>query len=460
MSTSTIEKPLGGRVAIVGTGSRAAMFIRGIVERPSSSVVAILEPNSIRAKYYNDLLVSLGAPTVPVYLPGQFEEMLKEEKVETIVVTCVDALHHLYIIPALEAGVRVLTEKPMTTDPEKCRAILDTVERTGRHLTVTFNYRYNPVHELVKRTIAQGKIGQVLSVHFEWLLDTVHGADYFRRWHRLKSSSGGLMVHKSGHHFDLVNWWLDSSPITVAGMGRLAFYGEENGRKHGWVKESYERARGSEAAKSDPFSLRMEDDPTLVDLYVNAEGEDGYHRDQNVFASNDSKNPITIEDDMALLVRYRTGATMTYHLTAYSPWEGYHVMFNGSKGRLELNVCESEYRIPSTATNKENAMGGLIHGTGALPNVGETKVTLHPLWEKPQKLEAEVDHGAHGGGDRRMLSVLFGPREGDIADTGDASKQSADERDGARALAIGLAANESFKTGKFVEISSLGLGEL
>ena len=106
--------------------------------------------------------------------------------------------------------VRVLTEKPMTTDAEKCRRILDTVNKTGNHVTVTFNYRfarslghfgtrlrlngrYNPVHELVKRTLAEGKIGKsktlvrivgrahlhyvpVLSVHFEWLLDTVHGA--------------------------------------------------------------------------------------------------------------------------------------------------------------------------------------------------------------------------------------------------------------------------------------------
>ncbi|KAG7097869.1 hypothetical protein E1B28_005181 [Marasmius oreades] len=458
--TSTVDRSLGGRVAIVGTGSRAAMFIRGIVERPTSSVVAILEPNSVRAKYYNNLLDSLGAPRVPTYQPEQFKEMLEKERVETIVVTCVDALHHLYIIPALEAGVRVLTEKPMTTDVNKCRAILEAVERTGRHLTVTFNYRYNPVHELVKRTIAEGKIGQVLSVHFEWLLDTVHGADYFRRWHRLKSSSGGLMVHKSGHHFDLVNWWLDSSPVTVAGMGRLAFYGEENGRKHGWVKESYERARGSEVAKSDPFSLRMEDDETLVQLYANAEGEDGYHRDQSVFAASNSKNAITIEDDMSLLVRYRSGATMTYHLTAYSPWEGYRVMFNGSKGRLELHVCESEYRLPSTVENKGDGIGGLIHGKGSLPNIGETKVTIHPLWEKPRELEVQVDHGAHGGGDRRMLSVLFGAKVGEVVNSGDASKQGADERDGARALAIGLAANESFQTGKFVEISALGLGEL
>ncbi|KAF8913614.1 NAD(P)-binding protein [Mucidula mucida] len=442
-----MSSTIGGRIAIVGTGSRAAMFVRGIVERPSSSVVALLEPNSVRAAYYNALLTSLGAPQVPVYKPEQYKEMLEKESVEAIVVTCVDALHHLYIIPALEAGVRVLTEKPMTTDIEKCRAILETVQRTGRHLTVTFNYRYNPVHELVKRTLARGKIGTILSVHFEWLLDTVHGADYFRRWHRQKTNSGGLMVHKAGHHFDLVNWWIDSEPETVAGMGKLAFYGQEAGKRHGWAKD-YERARGSEEAKKDPFAMHMEHDETLQKIYADAEGEDGYHRDMNVFAPG-----IGIEDDMSVMVRYTSGATLTYHLTAYSPWEGYRVMFNGSHGRLELDVVESEYRLPADA----EGLGGLIHGTSALPHAGGAKVTLQRLWEKPEILPVHVDHSAHGGGDTRMLSNLFGPKPGEVADTGDASKQSANERDGAMALAVGLLANESFKNGQFIDVKSLQL---
>ncbi|KAH8827792.1 NAD(P)-binding protein [Flagelloscypha sp. PMI_526] len=438
-------KSLGGRVAVVGAGSRAAMFIRGIVARPSSSVVGICEPNSIRAAYYNNLLTSLGAPTVPVYKPEDFKKMLTEQKVELIVVTCIDALHDQYIVPALEAGVKVLTEKPMTTDADKCRKILETVQRTGRHLTVTFNYRYNPVHELVKRTIAEGKIGKVLSVHFEWVLDTVHGADYFRRWHRSKGNSGGLMVHKSGHHFDLVNWWIDSEPETVAGMGKTAFYGSEAGKNHGWAKD-YIRARGSEAAKADPFAMHMENDDSLKALYVDAEGEDGYHRDQNVFSSE-----VAIEDDMSLLVRYKNGATMTYHLTAYSPWEGYRVMFNGSHGRLELEVVESTHRAPSGA----EAMSGLIHGTAALPNAGHVKVTLQNLWEQAKDLPIEYIHGGHGGGDARMLNVLFGPLPGEEPERGDASKQGANERDGAMALAVGLLANESFKSEKFLHIDSL-----
>ena len=97
-------QPLGGRVAIVGTGSRAAMFVRGIVARPTSHVVAICEPNAVRAAYYNALLAELGAPPVRVYKPEAYAEMLRAERVETVVVTCIDALHDLYIVPALEAG--------------------------------------------------------------------------------------------------------------------------------------------------------------------------------------------------------------------------------------------------------------------------------------------------------------------------------------------------------------------
>ncbi|KAG6836540.1 hypothetical protein H0H93_006920 [Arthromyces matolae] len=428
---ASTDETIGGRVAIVGTGSRAEMFVRGIIERPASVVVAICEPNSIRAQYYNDLLVSSGGQAVPVYKPEEFQKMLKEERVEVVVVTCIDALHDLYIVPALEAGVRVLTEKPMTTDVEKCRRILETVQRTGRHITVTFNYRYNPVHELVKRTIAEGKIGRVLSVHFEWLLDTVHGADYFRRWHRQKTNSGGLMVHKSGHHFDLVNWWIDAEPEAVAGFGKLAFYGDEAGKQHGWAKD-YVRARGSDEARDDPFAIHLEADPTYKKIYAEAEKEDGYFRDQNVFAPG-----IGIEDDMSVM-------------TAYSPWEGYRVMFNGSHGRLELEVVESQYRIPSSGE-------GVSHGTQPLPHAGDATVTLQRLWEKPEKLPVVYDHAGHGGGDKRMLNRLFGPRPGDDPELGDAAKQGANERDGALALAVGLMANESFKTEKFVELKSLGL---
>ncbi|TDL26494.1 NAD(P)-binding protein [Rickenella mellea] len=431
--------PTVTRVAIVGTGSRGLMYVQAVAERPNMEIVAFCEPNSIRAEYYNVKLEKLMQHRVPVYKPDGYLDMLRNEKVDTVVITCIDALHDLYIVPALEANVHVFTEKPMTTDVEKCRAINQASERTSAPLTVTFNYRYNPVHEAVKRLIASGEIGNVLSVHFEWLLDTVHGADYFRRWHRQKKNSGGLMVHKSGHHFDLVNWWLDADPLEVAGFGKLAFYGDAAGKKHGLAKD-YKRSLGSDVAKQDPFAIQLQDDPLLKKLYVEAENEDGYFRDKNVFAPD-----IDIEDDVSLLVRYSTGATLSYHLTAYSPWEGYRVMFNGSNGRIELEVVECPYSLPS----QEFLAGEQVHKDQSLSDMGRSRLSVHPLWAPPHEVDVKMERGGHGGGDRRMLNVLFGPRPGEEADTGDAAKQKAGVRDGTMALAVGLAANESFRTGKF-----------
>jgi predicted dehydrogenase len=93
-----------GRVAIVGNGSRGIMFVNGIAERPNSVVVALCDHNPVRSEYYNQVLEGQGRPKAPIYKPEQFGEMLVSEKVDTVVITTVDATHHLYIIPALEAG--------------------------------------------------------------------------------------------------------------------------------------------------------------------------------------------------------------------------------------------------------------------------------------------------------------------------------------------------------------------
>ena len=91
----------------------------------------------------------------------------------------------------------------------------ETIEETGKSLRVTFNYRYAPHNSKVRELIMNDTIGKVNHVHFEWFLNTSHGADYFRRWHRDKRNSGGLLVHKSTHHFDLVNFWLGTKPKQV-----------------------------------------------------------------------------------------------------------------------------------------------------------------------------------------------------------------------------------------------------
>ena len=135
------------------------------------------------------------------------------------------------------------------------------------------------------------------SVHFEWVLDTVHGADYFRRWHRDKANSGGLLVHKATHHFDLVNWWLDDA--AEAGV-RQRWAAVLRRRERPPARPGRPRPPGVPAPTGDPFALDLRADDRLRRLYLDAEHHDGYLRDRDVFDDG-----ITIEDNLAVLVGLR-----------------------------------------------------------------------------------------------------------------------------------------------------------
>ncbi|TPQ23526.1 Gfo/Idh/MocA family protein [Streptomyces sporangiiformans] len=434
------------RCAVVGLGARAQLFTQALTgpHADRTALVGFCDVNTHRMAVHNDWLAAdrPGREPVPAYAAEDFDEMLRRERVDLVVVCSVDRTHDDYIVRALEAGCDVVTEKPMTTDADKARRILDAQRRTGREVRVAFNYRYNPVHSAVREAIAAGEIGEVGSVHFEWLLDLRHGADYFRRWHRDKANSGGLMVHKATHHFDLVNWWLGTEPETVYAQGGLFFYGDTAGRRRGHARP-YTRAHGSAAADGDPFAVHLADSPVLSALYLDAEREDGYHRDQNVFGPG-----VTIEDDMAVLVRYASAATLTYHLTAYAPWEGYRVCFNGSEGRLELLVEETTWVRPDV---RAEGSGPVMHGSAVGEDAGRTELLLRRFWERPREVKVATGEGGHGGGDIRMLADLFGER----TDAPDALGRAADATDGARSLVTGLAANRSFETGLPVRVRDL-----
>jgi predicted dehydrogenase len=427
------------------------MFVRAIVRdhADTAELAAFADVNQARMDTHNAWLRAMGAGPVPTYRAADFTTMLEKESVDVALVTSVDRTHDEYIVAALDAGRDVVTEKPMTIDVPRCQRILDAVQRTGRTVTVAFNYRYNPLHSAVRQALVDGEIGEVGSVHFEWLLDVRHGADYFRRWHRDKANSGGLMVHKASHHFDLVNWWLGAVPEEVFAFGRLFFYGEQ-GRRHGYARD-YARAHGAPEAADDPFAINLSAHPQLRALYLDAEAEDGYHRDQNVFAPG-----VTIEDDMAVLARYCTGATLTYHLTAYAPWEGYRVMFNGSRGRLELEVVESDYVSPRAAGGLK---GSALHGVDAAAEEGWATLTVRQYWERPRQIPVSgYTRQGHGGADKLMTAELFGADDAggeERANTADPLGRGATARDGALALLTGLAANRSFETREPVTVADL-----
>jgi predicted dehydrogenase len=425
------------RYVQVGTGARAKLYYEALAStyRDSAELAAFCDLSPTRMNYANKILTEkYGLPPAKTYYYTDLEKMLDEIKPDTVIVTRVDRTHHDYIIRSMEKGYDVICEKPMTIDEKKAQAIIDCQKRTGKNLRVTFNARYTPYATKVREVLMDGTIGEVFSVHFEWLLNTQHGADYFRRWHRNKLNSGGLLVHKATHHFDLVNFWLGSRPDTVYGMGDLNFYGMKNAERRG-VKNFYYRCYGNEAAKGDPFALDIAADPDLKALYLDAEADSGYIRDRSVFSED-----ISIEDTMGVVTRFKNNVIMTYSLNAYMPWEGYNINFNGSKGRLEVNIVDKAYVFTGEEkdSEKDDPAAGMLR-----------LITVKPMFGKPYEVSFDELKGSHNGSDAVMLEDIFGNPEPDRF------KRAASHVDGAYSILLGIAANRSIASGSPVNIKDL-----
>jgi predicted dehydrogenase len=402
--------------AFAGASSRAVgMFALPIAQRfqDTARIAGVFDINPHRAR-----LLSEHTTQPPVF--DDFDAMLRETNPDCVIVTTVDRFHHEYIIRALDAGCDAITEKPMTIDDEKCRAILEAERRNGKKVTVTFNYRFMPYVTLAKEIIRSGAIGAALNVDFEWILDRRHGADYFRRWHRRMENSGGLLVHKSTHHFDLVNWWLDDEPERVFGFGSRQFYGPTRA-------ERGERCSTCDYASTCEFFVDYANNPEMKALYFDAEKNDGYFRDRCVFSEE-----IDIYDTMSVSVRYARGAQLAYSLVAYSPYEGWRASITGAEGRMELEEIES---------------GPLAHGHAQQIKLFDAKGDLTVR-------EVATAEGGHGGGDPLLLERLFGGQ-----DLPDPLGHMAGSRAGAMSILIGIGANKAIAERRPVSIEAMLRGE-
>jgi predicted dehydrogenase len=334
-------------------------------------------------------------------------------------VTTVDGFHHEYIIKGLDRGLDVMTEKPLTTDETKCQAILDAEKRNNKKIVVTFNYRYAPAHQQMKEILLSGEIGKVVSVDFSWYLDVIHGADYFRRWHRLRKNSGSLLVHKASHHFDLMNWWLGADPVEVSGYGGLGIYGR-NGTFR--AQPPADNCRNCSHTKECRFYYDMTKEKRRMDLYASCESADHYFRDGCVF-----RDDIDIFDNMQAIVKYSNGATMSYALNAYMPYEGYRVAFNGEKGRLDVQSFE---RQPWDVADSHEIFVTKSFGK-------RTKVPMPKMTE------------GHGGGDDRMRDLIF--KKTDAPEY----MKLPDSRAGAMSCLTGIAIRNSIDQKRPIRIADL-----
>ena len=394
------------KVAIVGTGYRCyEMYAKPLSQNYDNvKIAAVCDLNQGRVEFYRNTLDK----DIKAY--SDYDKMLKEVKPDAVIVTTVDRFHHEYIIKALEAGIDVYTEKPITIDEEKCLLIREAEKKSGKKVTVTFNCRFMPYYAKIKELVKEGKIGRPLAVDYEYTLNNIHGGDYFKRWHRFLENCGGMMVHKATHHFDIVNWILEDDPVSVSAVGGRLFYGNDD-RPHG------ERCCTCEYKDSCECYEDFYNDPLIKGLYFDNEKYDGYVRDHCVF-----KNDTNIYDYMSVSVKYAKGAILSYSLNLFAQQEGFTLNITGTTGRL----CATFYPDESDFY----------------------KIVIKRADNASETYSFAKEGGKHAGGDERLLSMLFSEKK-----TDDPLGQCSTSYDGIKSAMIGIAANKSIKEGGRVDLT-------
>lgn len=400
------------RFVFAGASHRAySMFFKGLEPKLGESIdfVGIYDPNRTRCEVFRREI----GEGLKIY--SDFDLMLDTERPDGVIVATTDNTHAEYVIRALDKGYDVYSEKPLTNTYENCFKIREAEKRSGKRVAVTFNCRFMPYFAKVKELLKSGIIGRVYSINYEYTLNRWHGGDYFKRWHKHMEISQGMLVHKSTHHFDIINWLLEDEPSKVAAIGNRVFYGNPE-KAFGERCSTCSKADKCESYKSQ--SAKMD-----KALYFEAEHEDGYIRDACAYAPN-----TDIYDNMSVSVLYKKGTVLTYSLNLFSMREGYTMTITGEEGTLLLHniangyeACSDKYEIILLKRD-----GGVRH------------------------IIFDAAEGAHGGGDAKLLDMMFG--EGEIDDP---LGQYADSYAGVASAIIGIAANDSIATGRTVILDEM-----
>ena len=189
------------RVGLIGCGKVGQIHVDALCGLAEAELTAVCDVSEERVQTFTDRYGTRGYTNV--------DALLREGKVEAVIIGTPHPLHAAPAIRAAEAGVHVLVEKPMAATLDDCDAMLTAANRAGTLLGVISQRRfYEPVRRM-KDAIDAGKIGRpALGVFtmYSWREPAYYQSDPWRgKW---DTEGGGVLVNQSPHQLDLLLWFM------------------------------------------------------------------------------------------------------------------------------------------------------------------------------------------------------------------------------------------------------------
>jgi predicted dehydrogenase len=397
------------RIGIIGTGGRGISCFGKLLERHEDVQLFLADTNPQRVAQAAGKLGN-----TEIY--NSVEAMLVEAQLDGVVVTTPDYMHADHVITALESGVRhVIVDKPLATTAADCKRVIDAMHATGGRVAIGFNLRHLPIIARIKSVIENGEIGELMAMENREFYDG--GRTYMARWNRKYAWSGGLWIHKGSHDFDVFNWWNSGGDPTrvFASAGLNALRPD----KLPFVEEPG-KTIGPNCANCDYYEQCPDHSDMGKSSLFNADTAqaDGYVKDLCIFLSDKD-----VHDNGIALVEYDNNVRASH---------------------LECFVCNFDDRS-YTLIGDKGTLTASVNTPGS--------IEFRPRWSRQEKVKIidvpqPGDTDDHGGADTPLVENFIASLKGE-------GVPSSSVFDGIKAVAVGQAAEISWREKRSVEISEL-----
>lgn len=290
------------KVGVVGTSGRGILAKYLHDKNGRSIVIAGADPNK-------EALTKFKAEISPdAFTTTDYNEMLKIDEIDAIVVTSPDFTHEEYVLKAFKAGKHVFCEKPMAITTDGCDKMLKAWHESGKQFMIGFNMRYMNMFRVMKDIVDSGTIGEIKVVWVRHFIGS-GGMFYYHDWHAQRKYSTSLLLQKASHDIDMIHWITGKYTKRAMGFGSLDYYGGDK-----------------------PDNLRCtqcKDKDSCVEYEYKPD------RGGNKWEMCAFRKEIDVEDNSTILLELDGGIKATYMQCHYTPDYFRNYTFIGTEGRLE-----------------------------------------------------------------------------------------------------------------------------
>lgn len=210
---------------LIGAGHRGKRYTENAYKHGGYQMVGIAEPNEATREYMRK---TYNVPAENCF--ASYDELLAKGKIADFAMICTqDRLHFDPTMKAIAQGYPLLLEKPAAPTAEECIAIRDAAEAKGVPVVICHVLRYTPFARTVRKLIDEGRLGKIINIEHSEGVGNIHYTASFVRgpWHNTAESSNMLLA-KSCHDIDLLQWLLQSKCTRVQSFGSLSYFRKEN----------------------------------------------------------------------------------------------------------------------------------------------------------------------------------------------------------------------------------------